>query len=187
LVIVTPLLVAIGFSDTLPGPLIHAAEKQSSAFPDGRHIRAGTGLPGRGSGRALMRTPIGNGHDRGVSLRVLIVDDNAPFRAAAHALLEAGGFQVAGHAAAGAAAVAQTVVVRPDVVLLDIGLPDVDGFTVCGQLLAALPDVVVVLCSVRDADCYGDAVARSAAVGFLPKSQLSAERLAAILAQSDRR
>jgi DNA-binding NarL/FixJ family response regulator len=122
-----------------------------------------------------------------VSLRVLIVDDNAPFRAAAHALLEAGGFQVAGHAAAGAAAVAASVAVRPDVVLLDIGLPDMDGFTVCGRLRAVLPDVVVVLCSVRDADSYGDAVARSAAVGFLPKSQLSAERLAGILAQSDRR
>jgi DNA-binding NarL/FixJ family response regulator len=122
-----------------------------------------------------------------VSLRVLIVDDNAPFRAAAHALLEAGGFQIAGHAAAGAAAVAESVAVRPDVVLLDIGLPDVDGFTVCRRLRAVLPDVVVVLCSVRDADCYGDAVARSAAVGFLPKSQLSAERLAAMLSPTSGR
>jgi DNA-binding NarL/FixJ family response regulator len=122
-----------------------------------------------------------------VSLRVLIVDDNGPFRIAAHALLETGGFQVAGHAATGAAAVTETVALRPDVVLLDIGLPDVDGFTVCAELTAVLPDVVVVLCSVRDADTYGDAIRRSAAMGFLPKAQLSAERLAGLLDQSDRR
>jgi DNA-binding NarL/FixJ family response regulator len=130
-----------------------------------------------------------------VSLRVLIVDDNAPFRAAARALLEDGGFQVAGDAVDGADAVTETAAVRPDVVLLDIGLPDIDGFTVCGKLTAVLPHVVVVLCSVRDAESYGDAISRSAA-GFLPKSQLSAQRLASILAsastvdpedQSDRR
>jgi DNA-binding NarL/FixJ family response regulator len=131
-----------------------------------------------------------------VSLRVLIVDDNAPFRVAARALLEAGGFQVAGDAVDGASAVTETAAVRPDVVLLDIGLPDMDGFTVCGKLTAVLPHVVVVLCSVRDAESYGDAISRSAAAGFLLKSQLSAQRLAGILAsastvdtedQSDRR
>jgi len=120
-----------------------------------------------------------------VCLRVLIVDDHAPFRAAAHALLEAGGFQIAGHAAAGAAALAETAAVRPGVVLLDIGLPDLDGFLVCDQLRAAAPNVAVVLCSVRDAESYGDAIARSPAVGFLPKSQLSAARLAAILADRE--
>lgn len=113
---------------------------------------------------------------------VLIVDDNASFRAAARAVLEAGGYLVVAEADSGAAAVMLATQLRPDVILLDIGLPDMDGFSVCRQLRVALPEVVVVLCSVRDADHYGEAITRSAAAGFLPKSRLSAEALSRIVA-----
>jgi DNA-binding NarL/FixJ family response regulator len=81
----------------------------------------------------------------------------------------------------GAAAVATAALLRPDVVLLDVGLPDQDGFTTCRQLHADQPDLVVVLCSIRDADEYGDAIESCAAAGFLPKSGLSAEALARIV------
>ena len=119
--------------------------------------------------------------------RVLIVDDNAPFRSVARALLESGGFLVVGDAATGAEALAAVGRVDADVVLLDIGLPDMDGFSVCTALRRTAPGVSVVFCSVRDADQYGDAVALSCAAGFLPKSSLSAGALAAILGQADRR
>jgi CheY-like chemotaxis protein len=122
-----------------------------------------------------------------VGLRVLIVDDNAPFRAVACALLENGGFVVAGTAGSGAAAIEQAATVHPDVVLLDIGLPDMDGFSVCRQLHATIPGASVVFCSVRDAEHYGDAIARSPAVGFLAKSRLSAAGLLAMLGQEERR
>ena len=111
---------------------------------------------------------------------MLIVDDNAAFRSAARAVLEAGGYRVVAEVGNGAAAVTVAARLRPDVVLLDIGLPDQDGFTTCRQLHAARPDLVVVLCSIRDADEYGDAVASSSAAGFLPKSLLSAEALSRI-------
>jgi DNA-binding NarL/FixJ family response regulator len=122
-----------------------------------------------------------------VGLRVLIVDDNAPFRAVARALLENGGFVVAGQADCGAAAIEQASAVLPDVVLLDIGLPDMDGFSVCRALRAAHPAAAVVFCSVRDAEHYGDAIAQSTAVGFLAKSRLSAAGLLAALGQEERR
>jgi DNA-binding NarL/FixJ family response regulator len=125
------------------------------------------------------------GDDRVVVLRVLIVDDNAPFRAVARALLESGGFVIAGLADCGAAAIEQASAVLPDVILLDIGLPDMDGFSVCRALRAAHPNAAVVLCSVRDADHYGDAIARSSAVGFLAKSHLSAAGLLAALGRGE--
>lgn len=113
---------------------------------------------------------------------VLIVDDNAAFRAAARAVLEAGGYRVMAEVGSGAAAVRAAARLRPDVVLLDIGLPDQDGFTTCRQLHDDQPDLVVVLCSVREAEEYGDAIDLCSAAGFLPKSRLSAEELSRIVA-----
>jgi DNA-binding NarL/FixJ family response regulator len=124
----------------------------------------------------------------GVVDSVLIVDDNASFRAIARALLEAGGFRVVGEADSIAAALASAAAIRPDVVLLDIGLPDGDGVSACADVQAVVPMAAIVFCSVRGIDQYGEAVARSPAVGFLTKSQLSAEALAGIVAgQRDRR
>ncbi|WP_309112698.1 response regulator [Saccharothrix sp.] len=109
----------------------------------------------------------------------LIVDDSAEFRAVARVLLEAGGYRVCAEAATGEDAVARAVRERPDVVLLDVGLPDRDGFDVCREVRRRVPDSVVVLCSVRDEECYGDAVARCGAAGFVAKAALTAEAVTA--------
>lgn len=113
---------------------------------------------------------------------MLIVDDNAAFRTAARAVLEAGGYRVVAEAGSGAAALAQAASVQPDVVLLDIGLPDMDGFSVCRELRVAVPAAVIVLCSVRDADQYSEAISRSSAAGFLPKARLSVAALSMVIA-----
>ncbi len=126
--------------------------------------------------------------DRVAVGRVFIVDDNGPFRAVARALLECGGYEVVGDAATGAEALAGVPAAAPDIVLLDVALPDIDGFSVCRELGAAAPGATVVFCSVRDAEHYGDAVERSTAAGFLPKSALSAAALALLVArQAERR
>jgi DNA-binding NarL/FixJ family response regulator len=120
--------------------------------------------------------------------RVFIVDDNAPFRSVARAVLESGGYRVVGDAATGSAALADVPLASADVVLLDIGLPDMDGFAVCRALCRTAPQLVVVFCSVRATEQYADAVARSSAAGFLPKSTLSAAALTRIIAgQAERR
>lgn len=113
---------------------------------------------------------------------VLIVDDNAAFRSVARTVLEAGGYRVMAEVGTGAAALLAAAQVKPDVVLLDIGLPDQDGFVTCRQLHAAHPDLVVVFCSIREEEEYGDAIARSSAAGFLAKAQLSADELRRIVA-----
>ena len=112
---------------------------------------------------------------------MLIVDDHAAFRASARALLQAEGFDVVGEAADGAGAVEAVAVLRPEIVLLDIQLPDLDGLAVAERLAAGQDAPAVVLISSRDAAAYGPRLHEARARGFIPKSGLSGEALAALV------
>ena len=109
---------------------------------------------------------------------VVIVDDHAEFRAAARAVLEAGGFEVVGEAADAAEAVAVAARLRPQIVLLDIQLPDGDGFAVA-EALGEGPQVV--LTSSRDARAYGQRLETAGVRGFIAKRELSGQALAALV------
>jgi len=62
-----------------------------------------------------------------MSVRVLIVDDQAPFRDAARAVVEAtDGFDVIGESSTGEASVDATRQLKPDLVLMDVNLPTYD-------------------------------------------------------------
>jgi DNA-binding NarL/FixJ family response regulator len=119
---------------------------------------------------------------RHVPRTVLIVDDHEEFRRTARELLEADGFEVVGDAADGESAIVEAKRLRPQLVLLDIQLPDVDGFEVAAKLGEASDSPVVVLTSSRDARFYRRRLALSPARAFLPKSELSGDALAALLA-----
>jgi len=109
-------------------------------------------------------------------LRVLLVDDDDRFRAAACRTLIADGVDVVAEVDNGldvAAAAAQWL---PDVILLDIGLPDIDGVEVARRLQAEDAGPVVILISTRDAT-YGRRVADGVAAGFLPKDELSLQAI----------
>ena len=106
---------------------------------------------------------------------VLVVDDSAPFRATARALLEARGYRVVGAVADGGEALAAVEALRPDAVLLDINLPDADGIAVAGRLSGA-GGPAVVLVSTLDAAALRGAIERSGARGFLPKGDLTSPR-----------
>lgn len=113
---------------------------------------------------------------------VLIVDDHPSFRASARAVLEAGGFQIAGEAADGTSALAAIAALAPEIVLLDIQLPDMTGFDVCARLKGsngAAPCVILV--SSRDVADYGELIAGSGAAGFIAKADLSGEAVATLL------
>jgi two-component system nitrate/nitrite response regulator NarL len=110
---------------------------------------------------------------------VFIVDDHAPFRAAAAALLEAGGFDVVGEAADGAGALASVAEMRPEVVLLDIQLPDIDGFTVAQRLAEDGSNATIVLTSSRSIASLRRRLEANPAWSFIPKSELSGPALAA--------
>jgi DNA-binding NarL/FixJ family response regulator len=113
-----------------------------------------------------------------VPLRCLIVDDNASFLQAATTLLERQGLTVAGVASNRAAALRQARELRPDVVLVDIALGGESGFDVARALAegdGSTPTVIFV--STHSQTDFDDLIQETAAAGFIPKAELSAEAI----------
>ena len=86
-----------------------------------------------------------------MSHSVLIVEDDQTIGAALTRLLTASGF-VARWSTTGSDAIAQVERQLPDLVLLDIGLPDIDGFTVCRWLRTHDSALPIVMLTARDSD-----------------------------------
>ena len=86
-------------------------------------------------------------------LRVLVVDDQEPFRRAMSAVVdETDGFVVVGSAHSGEESLAMATELRPDLVLMDVNLPGIDGIEAARSLTADPDGPVVVLLSTYDVD-----------------------------------
>ena len=128
-------------------------------------------------------SPVGSGEGgwHAVDMHtILIVDDHAPFRVQARALLEADGFTVVGESDTGTTGLAAARKLKPSLVLLDIGLPDIEGFDVARELAADGPPPFVVLTSTREGSEYGPRLADSQVLGFIPKDELSGAAIRAL-------
>ncbi len=111
-------------------------------------------------------------------LAVLVVDDQAPFRAAARAVLRrTEDFELVGEAASGAEAISMADELQPALVLMDINMPEMNGIEATRRIVSAHPDTVVFLCSTYDvADLPPEAVA-SGARAYVHKERLGPETL----------
>ncbi len=115
--------------------------------------------------------------------RVLLVDDNRSFLHAARVLLEREDVGVVGLASTTAEALLATERCNPDVVLVDINLAGESGFDLAARLAARNGgrDLPVILISTHAETDLQELIAGSSAVGFLAKSDLSAQAISAIL------
>ena len=111
---------------------------------------------------------------------IVIVDDDPRFRGIARRLLESEGFEVIGEASDGHEALTVARELEPDVLLLDVQLPDIDGIEVATQLSAEGDGPAIVLTSTRDESDFGPQVEQSGARGFVPKGEISAERITSL-------
>jgi DNA-binding NarL/FixJ family response regulator len=106
----------------------------------------------------------------GELIRVVIADDHQVVRSGLERLMEGwSNVSVVGTAADGAEAVRLTELHRPDVVLMDISMPVMGGLEATRRIVAAWPDVqVVILTSYDDKPTVAEAL-DAGAIGYLLK------------------
>jgi DNA-binding NarL/FixJ family response regulator len=109
---------------------------------------------------------------------VLVVDDQAPFRLAAKAVLRRlAEFELAGEASSGPEAIELADRLQPELVLMDINMPQMNGIEATRQILAAHPDTVVILCSTYDVRDLPAGASASGAAGYVHKERFAADVL----------
>jgi DNA-binding NarL/FixJ family response regulator len=121
-----------------------------------------------------------------MTVRVLIVDDQEPFRLAARMVVDAtDGFEVVGEADSGEASVEMARELSPDLVLMDVNLPGINGLDATRQILAERADpVIVLLLSTYEEEEYAPRAAECGAAAYIPKAVFGPDRLEAAWADA---
>ncbi len=110
-------------------------------------------------------------------VRVLIVDDQEPYRCAMAAVVEeTDGFVVVGSATSGEESLALASELSPQLVLMDVHLPGIDGIETTRRLTAAAGAPVVVLLSTYDEDQFD--LDDCGAASYVAKAAFGPDRLA---------
>jgi len=118
-----------------------------------------------------------------MSIRVLLVDDQALLRLGFRMVLEAQeDISIVGEAEDGAGAIAMANSLRPDVVLMDVRMPGIDGIDATESIVQAGLDTKILILTTFDMDEYVYAGLRAGASGFLLKDVLPAELISALRA-----
>ncbi len=105
---------------------------------------------------------------------VVVVDDQAPFRAAARAVItRVPGFDLIGEATSGESAVELVDELRPAVVLMDINMGEMDGLEATRIITTAHPETMVILVSTYTEDEMPPAARSCGAAAYVDKHELS--------------
>jgi len=115
-------------------------------------------------------------------IRVLIADDHPVFRYGLRALLqaEATTMEVVGEATSGEEAVAFAAQSLPDVILMDVNMPGLNGIEATRRILAATPQIGILMLTMFDDDESVFAAMRAGARGYLLKGAEGDEAIRAI-------
>ena len=107
-------------------------------------------------------------------VRVLVVDDQAPFRAAARAVIaRVQDFELIAEATSGEEAVAMVNELEPSVVLMDINMGLLDGLEATKIITDRHPQTMVILVSTYTEDDMPPAARTCGAAAYVNKDELS--------------
>jgi DNA-binding NarL/FixJ family response regulator len=116
-----------------------------------------------------------------VTIRVLVVDDQAMVRAGFRLLLaDEPDIEVVAEASNGRDAVAQAARFRPDVILMDIRMPEMDGLEATRRILGSDTTARVLILTTFDLDDYVFEALRAGASGFVLKDEPPEQLLGAV-------
>ena len=111
-------------------------------------------------------------------VRVLVVDDQEPFRLTAQLVVEmTDGFEVVGVSETGEEAVQAARELNPDMILMDVKLPDIDGVEATRRILQDSQRVVVLVMSTYEEGEYAPLAAEVGAASYVTKHEFSPEQL----------
>lgn len=111
-------------------------------------------------------------------IRVVVADDQLPFRRAARAVLGAlPDFELVAEVASGEEAVDAATSLEPELVLMDMHMDGIGGVEATRRIVAERPEAVVVLVSSYRAEELAAAATESGAAAFLPKDQFGVAAL----------
>jgi DNA-binding NarL/FixJ family response regulator len=103
-------------------------------------------------------------------VRVLIVDDQRPFRDAAKVVFDLlDDFEVVGEATSGEQALVLAESLRPDLVVMDINLPGMSGVEATRRLTAQGPGTVTILVSTYEVNALPHGASSCGALAYLHK------------------
>lgn len=112
-------------------------------------------------------------------IRVLLADDHSLFREGLVNILNAQpDFEVVGEASDGLEVLVKARALEPDLILMDVGMPGCDGVEATQRIKKELPEVTIVMLTVRDENEKLFEAIKSGAQGYLLKSIRSRELVA---------
>ena len=104
------------------------------------------------------------------SVRILLVDDFAPWREAMSLLLASKpGLEVVGEASDGPEAVQKVVELKPDLILLDISLPTLNGIEAARQIFKLVPKSKIIFLSQESSEDVVQEALSTGASGYVVK------------------
>jgi DNA-binding NarL/FixJ family response regulator len=116
-----------------------------------------------------------------MSVRVLVVEDFAPFRQVISSILKKQRkFCIVCEVSDGLEAVRKAEELQPDLILLDIGLPTLNGIEAARQIRKLSPESKIVFVSQESSADVIEEAMNSDAMGYVVKAHAATELLAAM-------
>ena len=115
-----------------------------------------------------------------MAIRILLADDHVLVRQGVRVLLEQAGMVVIGEAADGLKALQLAHTHAPAVALLDIAMPHLNGLETARRLRETVPQTKTILLTMHTDEPYGLAALQAGAVGYVVKTQATADLVQAI-------
>jgi DNA-binding NarL/FixJ family response regulator len=130
---------------------------------------------------ALLEAERTNSHSDGSFIRVLLVDDNGPFRRfVREALGEMPDIQIVGEAIDGLEAVRKAQELKPALIVLDIGLPGLNGIEAARRIRRLSPQSKILFLSQESSVEVVQEALSLGALGFVTKINAGRDLLIAV-------